>query len=311
MTNWSLIYEDPCKLSSDNARVNSQDSTFRPPSEHYENFPVASWLCPPHLRAPIAAIYWFARTADDIADEGTATAEQRLATLAEYREDLERVRSSKPAGPRWPEVFGPLAPMITRFELPTALLGHLLDAFEQDVRYTAATRRYQTDAELHAYCRLSANPVGRLLLHLYGIHDTDALTRSDQICTALQLINFWQDVGRDVAQRRWYPSAERMVQHGVTEADLQRDQPHAGASRMLASYAADARALMLQGAPLAHQIRGRAGWELRLVVQGGLRILDKMATMDCETWRRRPRLGKLDIPLLLWRALTPANGASA
>ena len=301
---------NPVVLSSDNAGVNSQASTFRPPCEHYENFPVASWLCPPGLRAPIAAIYWFSRTADDIADEGTASADHRLAALAAYRDDLDRASRGLTPGPRWSEVFGQLAPMIARFDLPTALLANLLDAFEQDVRYTAAARRYQTDAELHDYCRLSANPVGRLLLHLYGIHDTAWLTHSDQICTALQLINFWQDVGRDVAQDRWYPSVQRMTQHGVTDTDLLRDQPHLGASAMLASYTADARALMLQGAPLARQIRGRAGWELRLVVQGGLRILDKIAAMDHQTWRTRPRLTKLDFPLLLWRAIVPANSAA-
>jgi len=261
------------------------------------------------LRAPIAAIYWFARTADDIADEGNASAGQRLDTLAAYRDDLERVRRGQSPGPHWPNVFGPLAPMISRYELPNTLLANLLDAFEQDVRYTAAARRYQSDAELHEYCRLSANPVGRLLLHLYGIHDTASLARSDQICTALQLINFWQDLGRDIAHGRWYPSVQRMAQHGVTDADLRRDQPHAAASRMLASYAADARAMMLGGAPLARQISGRAGWELRLVVQGGLRILDKIAAMEHQTWRTRPRLGKRDIPLLLWRALGPTQGA--
>lgn len=296
-------------MSSDNAGVNSPASTFRPPSEHYENFPVASWLCPPGLRAPIAAIYWFARTADDIADEGSAPAEQRLDALAAYRDDLDRVRRGLQPGPRWPDVFGPLAPMIARFDLPTPLLAHLLDAFEQDVRYTASARRYQSDAELHDYCRLSANPVGRLLLHLYGIHDAGSLARSDQICTALQLINFWQDVGRDIAQGRWYPSVQRMAQHGVTDADLLHDQAHAGASAMLAGYAASARTLMRHGAPLAGQIGGRAGWELRLVVQGGLRILDKMAAMDHQTWRARPRLTRRDVPLLLWRALYPANAA--
>jgi hydroxysqualene synthase len=294
-------------LSSDNARVNSAASTFRPPSDHYENFPVASWFCPPALRAPIAAIYWFARTADDIADEGQHTADRRLSELTQYRDDLHRSSRGQPTSSRWPDVFDPLGPMIARFQLPVALLENLLDAFEQDVRFTASAQRYRNDAELHAYCRLSANPVGRLLLHLYGIQDTVSLQRSDQICTALQLINFWQDLGRDIANGRWYPSLAQMERHGVTDADLQRDQPHAGASRMLAAYASDARTLMLQGAPLAHQIRGRAGWELRLVVQGGLRILDKIAALDHATWRSRPRLGKGDIPLLLWRAFGPAK----
>ncbi len=290
-------------MSSDNAAVNSTASTIRPPSEHYENFPVASWLCPPALRAPIGAIYWFARTADDIADEGAATAQQRLDDLGQYRADLLQAGRGQSTSKRWPDVFDPLTRMMTRFGLPLPLLTDLLDAFEQDVRHTAAAYRYRNDAELHAYCRLSANPVGRLLLHLYGIDDAASLARSDQICTALQLINFWQDLGRDIARGRWYPSIEQMTLHGVTETDLQADRPNSAASRMVADYTASARALMLQGAPLAHQIRGRAGWELRLVVQGGLRIADKIAAMDYATWRARPRLGKADIPLLLWRAL--------
>jgi len=291
--------------------VNSSASTYRPPSDHYENFPVASWFCPPAFRAPIAAIYWFARTADDIADEGNDSADARLNALAQYRDDLQRASRGQRPSPRWPEVFDRLGPMIAQFALPIPLLENLLDAFEQDVRHTASAIRYRSDAELLAYCRLSANPVGRLLLHLYGIGDADALQRSDQICTALQLINFWQDLGRDIARGRWYPSIAQMARHGVSEADLQRDQPHAAASRMVASYVADARAMMLQGAPLAHQIAGRAGWELRLVVQGGLRILDKIAALDHATWRRRPRLGKSDLPLLLWRAFGPARSGAA
>ncbi len=291
--------------------MNSPASTYRPPAEHYENFPVASWFCPPALRAPIAAIYWFARTADDIADEGQATAESRLVALAHMREDLYRASRSQYTSERWPEVFANLGPMIRQFELPQALLANLLDAFEQDVRYTAAAQRYQTDAELLAYCRLSANPVGRLLLHLYGIQDAASLRRSDQICTALQLINFWQDLGRDIERGRWYPSVAQMARHGVSDADLQCDQPHAAASRMVQDYAAQARALMLQGAPLAYQLAGRAGWELRLVVQGGLRILDKLAAIDHASWRQRPRLCKRDVPLLLWRAFGPGQSRMA
>ena len=298
-------------MSSDNARVNSPASTYRPPAEHYENFPVASWFCPPALRAPIAAIYWFARTADDIADEGQATAESRLAALAHMREDLHRASRSQHTSERWPQIFANLGPMIRHYNLPLALLANLLDAFEQDVRYTAAAQRYQTDAELLAYRRLSANPVGRLLLHLYGIQDAASLRRSDQICTALQLINFWQDLGRDIERGRWYPSVAQMARHGVTDAALQCDQPHAAASRMVQDYAAQARALMLQGAPLAYQLAGRAGWELRLVVQGGLRILDKLAAIDHASWRQRPRLGKRDVPLLLWRAFGPGQARMA
>jgi squalene synthase HpnC len=270
--------------------------------DHYENFPVASWLCPPHLRPAIAAIYWFARTADDLADEGDATAAARLADLAAYRQDLQAIAAHQPPSGRWPQVFAPLTRVLHDFKLPVPLLAQLLDAFEQDVRYTASGRRYATDAELHDYCTRSANPVGRLLLHLYGIDDDAALAQSDQVCTALQLINFWQDVSVDVPRARWYPSVQAMQQHAVQDADLQADSTSPNATKLIAAYTMNARDGMLKGASLACKIPGRAGWELRLVVQGGLRILDKIEAMDFATWRARPKLGVLDVPVLLWRA---------
>ena len=290
-------------MSSDNARVNRAPHPYRPPSEHYENFPVASWLCPPALRPPIAAIYWFARTADDIADEGDAPPAQRLADLAQYRDDLAAAARGQAHSGRWPAVFDAMTPIIARFELPTALLANLLDAFEQDVVFSAAGRRYQTDLELHDYCRRSADPVGRLLLHLYGVRDPQSLAQSDQICTALQLINFWQDLRADLARGRWYPTFEQMSRHGVADTDLRPDSDSARATAMVAAYAAAARSMMLRGAPLADRIPGRAGWELRLVVQGGLRILEKMSTMHYATWRQRPRICKRDVALLVWRSL--------
>ncbi len=286
--------------------MNSVLQPYRQPSEHYENFPVASWLCPPALRPPIAAIYWFARTADDLADEGTADAETRLADLAQYRHDLARAGEGQTDSGRWPGVFEPLARMISAFELPLPLLERLLDAFEQDVRATATGQRYRDDAELALYCNRSANPVGRLLLHLYGVQDTLSLQRSDQICTALQLINFWQDLRRDIARGRWYVSVAQMAHHGVSDTDLQNDAPCAAASRLVESYCRAARERMCDGAALAWQLPGRAGWELRLVVQGGLRILDKIAVIDHASWRQRPRLRKRDLPLLLWRAFGAA-----
>jgi squalene synthase HpnC len=272
------------------------------PVDHYENFPVASWLCPPHLRPAIAAIYWFARTADDIADEGDANAAARLSDLASFRSDLRALAAGLPPSSRWPQVFDPLDRVLREFQLPTLLLEQLLDAFEQDVRFTAAGRRYQTDAELLDYCTRSANPVGRLLLHLYGINDPALLAQSDQICSALQLINFWQDVSVDVPRARWYPSAQAMQQHGVQDADLQAKSTSLNATKLIADYAEAARTSMLKGASLACQIPGRAGWELRLVVQGGLRILDKIEAMNFATWRARPKLGLFDLPVLLWRA---------
>jgi squalene synthase HpnC len=273
------------------------------PVSHYENFPVASVLCPPRLRPAIAAIYHFARTADDLADEGDASAAQRLAALAQYRADLLAIASDQAHSGQWPQVFEPLRRVLHDFQLPLPLLADLLDAFAQDGRYTAAQRRYRDDAELLDYCTRSANPVGRLLLHLYGITDALSLTQSDQICSALQLINFWQDISSDVTRGRWYPSQQAMAAHGVSDADLQPDSQSDNARQLMAAYAAQARALMQAGAPLACRIPGRAGWELRLVVQGGLRMLDKIEAINFATWRTRPKLTARDVPLMLWRAL--------
>jgi len=270
---------------------------------HYENFPVASFLCPPRLRPAIAAIYHFARTADDLADEGEASPEARLDALARYRADLSAAAKAQAHSGQWPQVFDPLAVVISRFGLPVPLLAALLDAFEQDVRFTAAQRRYATDEELLDYCTRSANPVGRLLLHLYGITDEVSLAQSDQICTALQLINFWQDVSIDLPRKRWYPSVQTMARFGVRDADLQPDSHAKNATQLIAAYADEARAMMQKGAPLACRIPGRAGWELRLVVQGGLRILDKIEAMHFATWRQRPRLVTWDGVVMAWRAL--------
>jgi len=273
------------------------------PIHHYENFPVASWLCPPRLRPAVAAIYHFARTADDLADEGDAGAVQRLDALAQYRADLLAIASGQAHSGQWPQVFDPLRKVLQDFQLPVPLLADLLDAFAQDVRYTATQRRYRDDAELLDYCTRSANPVGRLLLHLYGVTDAASLAQSDRICSALQLINFWQDVSVDVARGRWYPSQQAMAAHGVLDADLQADSTSENARHLIAAYANAAKALMQAGAPLACRIPGRAGWELRLVVQGGLRMLDKIEALDFATWRTRPKLTVWDVPRLAWRAV--------
>jgi squalene synthase HpnC len=266
---------------------------------HYENFPVASVLCPPALRPAVSAIYHFARTADDLADEGDATAERRLADLAAYRRDLQAALAGGTGSGRWSGVFGPLAQQVARFGLPAAPLHALLDAFEQDVRNPS----YPDRAALLDYCARSANPVGRLLLHLYGIDDATARSRADAICTALQLINFWQDLSRDGRRGRCYvPEADR-VAHGVAAADLAGAVDSTTARRLVASLCGWARALMLEGAPLARQIPGRAGWELRLVVEGGLRVLEKIERMQHAALTHRPTLAASDLPVMLWRAL--------
>jgi phytoene/squalene synthetase len=240
------------------------------PITHPENFPVASFLCPPHLRPAIAAIYAFARAADDIADEGHLSTEERLKLLMTFRHELQ---ATKEASGAQAAIFSPLHQVIEQFTLPVSLLDDLLKAFEQDVKATAQGATYPNMSALLSYCQLSANPVGRLLLHLYGVKDAQALLRSDAICSALQLINFWQDLSEDIPRGRFY---------------LPQDHAHK---------------LMLQGAPLVHQVPGRAGWELRLVVQGGLRILEKVRALGPQVLTKRPRLRAWDFPLMLWRAL--------
>jgi hydroxysqualene synthase len=267
--------------------------------DHYENFPVASLLCPPALRPAVAAIYGFARTADDLADEGDAPAEQRLADLAAYRADLDATCSGRAPSLRWLRVFAPLRVQLGLHALPLPLLADLLSAFEQDVvQHDHADR-----AGLLDYCRRSANPIGRLLLHLYGVDDALALRRSDAICSALQLANFWQDLSVDTQRGRLYLPAADRVRHGVAAADLltQHDTPSVRA--LVAEMVAWTRELMTFGAPLVHTLPGRAGWELRLVVQGGLRILDKIEAMGFATLQRRPTLRWFDVPLMAWRAL--------
>ncbi len=280
------------------------------PPAHYENFPVASWLCPPRLRPPIAAIYHFARTADDIADEGEASPGERLAELQAYRAELAAAARGAPlAGSRWPQVFGPLACAMAQFALPEALLADLLSAFMQDIVKTRDGEAYADRDELLDYCRRSANPVGRLLLHLYGVTDAQALAHSDAICSALQLINFWQDPSVDLPRGRFYLPLADCAAHGLARDDFKAFSPLAAtpppqaATGLMATEAAWARQLMNEGAPLVHRLPGRAGWELRLVVQGGLRILDKIEAQGFDTFSRRPTIGKSDAPLLAWRAL--------
>lgn len=273
-------------------------------TQHYENFPVASWLCPPALRPAILAIYRFARCADDLADEGDATPEQRLQDLGQYREALQACATHAVGpGERWSDVFAPLAAVIAAHQLPLGLLHDLISAFEQDVRYTAEGRRYRDMAELLDYCSRSANPVGRLLLHLYGVTEPLALQRSDQICSALQLINFWQDLSVDLPRQRHYLPADRLQAHGVdATALLPNTPPQDAAEALVAELCQHARALMMAGAPLALRLPGRMGWELRLVVQGGLLILDRAGALQHRTWQTRPRVHSGDLPRLLWRA---------
>ena len=280
------------------------------PITHYENFPVASWLCPPHLRPAIAAIYWFARTADDLADEGDVTPQQRLDDLAAFRTDLfvafaasKGENSTEQISTRWPHIFTPITAVIAKFSLPINHLDDLLSAFEQDIRKTRDGQGYANEAELHDYCARSANPVGRLLLHLYGITDATALGYSDNICTALQLINFWQDISQDIPRGRFYLPEDTCAQFKVSRADLNNLKQTKNTTDLIAAQAVNTLAMMQKGSKLVHLIPGRAGWELRFVVQGGLRILDKIKALDYAMLDKRPKLTKLDYVVIGWRAL--------
>ena len=278
-------------------------ATKATPVAHYENFPVASLLCPPHLRQPIAAIYAFARAADDIADEGDATPAERQADLAAYRADLVAIAHGNDPSPRWAGIFMPLQAVLRSHHLPVQLLDDLLSAFVQDVEKTRKAEGYADREELLDYCRRSANPVGRLLLHLYGVTDVAALQESDAICTALQLINFWQDLSVDIPRGRYYLTQTDCAAHGAHQATLQLLDATPENRRLVIANAQWARATMQSGAPLVHRLPGRAGWELRLVVQGGLRILDKVDALQGASLHTRPRLHAWDWCVMLGRAL--------
>jgi squalene synthase HpnC len=280
-----------------------------PDVDHYENFPVASWLCPPALRSAVRSLYHFARTADDLADEGDAPAAQRLRDLADYRAELDATLTSEvQTSGRWPSIFRPLQQAVDQHRLPDQLLHDLISAFEQDVRHTASGHCYASSDELLAYCAFSANPVGRLLLHMYGVRDAVSLAQSDQICSALQLINFWQDIRVDHSQGRHYLPSDALARQGVRLADFKPGAtPDAATQIRMARAVADlclqARGLMLAGAPLARRVPGRAGWELRLVIQGGLRTLDKINAQGHRSWLKRSKLRATDLPVMAWRAL--------
>jgi len=263
---------------------------------HYENFPVASLLLPPPLREPVSVIYRFARSADDFADEGDLPAAGRLALLAGYRAELDRLASgTRPGTP----LFRDLERVIAEHGLPLAPFYDLLDAFSQDVTKT----RYASFAELTDYCRRSADPVGRLMLHLYRRSDAENVAASDSVCSALQLINFWQDVEIDFRKNRIYLPQDEMERFGVTETQIAARDASGGWRDLMRFQIERARTLLLSGAPLALRLPGRIGLEVSTVVQGGLRILEKLERVHGDVFRRRPVLTALDWPLLLCRAL--------
>lgn len=260
--------------------------------DHYENFPVASILLPRNLRRPIAAIYHFARAADDIADEGELPDTERLCQLDAFRAELGCIESG---GTPKTSLFQHLAYEVRTHGLPMQPFYDLLDAFSQDV----VKKRYADFIELQHYCTRSANPVGRLLLYLYDEAGEVNLRYSDAICTALQLINFWQDVPRDWAIGRVYLPQEDLARFGVSEAQIAAATVDDNWRALMRFEVQRAREMMQYGKPLGSILTGRIGLEMRLIIQGGLRILDKLDAVDYDMFNKRPVLKPYDWAIML------------
>jgi len=262
---------------------------------HYENFPVASILMPKRLRKPVAAIYHFARAADDIADEGELSNEERLKQLDEFRAELSRIANNEAP---LTSLFQNLATEIRQHALPIQLFHDLLDAFSQDV----IKKRYDNFDEVLDYCRRSANPVGRLLLHLYDEATPVNIAYADAICTSLQIINFWQDIARDYAIGRIYLPLDELVQYGVSEEQIAQGMANE-AWRTLMKFQVDrARTMMIYGKPLGSILTGRIGLEMRMIIAGGLRILSKLENVQYDMFRHRPVLKPYDWVIMLARS---------
>ena len=265
---------------------------------HYENFPVASVLLPKHLRRPVAAIYAFARTADDFADEGTAPMAERLAKLDHYSTLLKQIE----AGQCEVEdpIFIALQDAINQFSLPLQLLEDLLIAFRQDVTKS----RYTDIADVLDYCRYSANPVGRLVLYLQGQPTAGQLKQSDAICSSLQLINFYQDIAQDLTeQNRVYLPQDLLTANSIDNDDLLNTENQQLANILRPLYQ-QTRELISRGIPLGASLSGRLGWEIRAMILGGIMTLSKLRQLPDHQLLSRPRLSKRQ---LLWVLLVTAS----
>jgi hydroxysqualene synthase len=271
--------------------------------DHYENFPVASRLLPRSMRPHIAAIYAFARRADDYADEPGFQAAERLRLLDDWDARLQRAAGQGEEGSAASSgddlVFAALGDTIRRCSLPPALLSDLLSAFRQDV----TTTRYGRWVDVLDYCRRSANPVGRLVLRVAGYDDPELDRRSDAVCTALQLTNFWQDMSRDWDAGRLYVPQEDLARAGADEADLSRRRMCPEWRSVLNAVVDRTHELFEQGRGVCDGVRGRLRWELRLTWLGGTRVLEKVARARQQSFTVRPTLGAADVPSLLRGAL--------
>ena len=265
---------------------------------HYENFPVASLLVPQPLRPAILAVYRFARMADDFADEGSAAPVERIAALDAFEAALDAVAAgSVPATPPFPEV----AAAVARHRMTLSPFRDLLSAFRQDV----TTTRYATEALLFDYCRRSANPIGRLMLRIFDADSPANVAASDAICTALQLINFWQDIATDWSKGRIYLPFEHLERFGVTEAHIAEGRCDDAWRTLMGFESARTRALLESGRPLARALPWRLRLEISAVLAGGHRILDGIDAAGGDVFRRRPQLSRSDWARVARDAILP------
>ena len=267
---------------------------------HYENFPVASFLVPQPLRGAVVAIYRFARAADDFADEGDASPAERLAALDGYERGLGAIAAGDPPDEA---PFPELAAAVARHRLPLQPFHDLLSAFRQDV----TTPRYATFAALLDYCRRSANPIGRLLLHLYRAANPLNCERSDAICTALQLANFWQDVALDWRKGRVYLPQEDLARFGVTEIQIGESRCDGPWRALMTFETSRTRAMLASGRPLVRALPWRLAVELSAVLAGGHQILDRIDRAGGDVFRHRPTLKRADWAVVACRALFPVR----
>lgn len=264
--------------------------------DHYENFPVASVLLPKRLRRPIELIYRFARTADDFADEGDDPPAKRLEKLEQYRQQLDIIERD---GTSLTPLFRDLESVIRQYSLPISLFRDLLSAFSQDV----VKHRYADFSEVLDYCRRSANPVGRLLLHLYDAVDQTNLDYSDNICSSLQLINFLQDIESDYRRNRIYMPGDEMRKFGISESQIAASDASGNWPAFMSFQIERARNMLNSGAPLGSVLPGRIGLELRTIVCGGTRILEKLHAIRGDVFRHRPVLRSSDWAIMLYRSV--------
>jgi squalene synthase HpnC len=287
-------------MAANSDYLDTFDDSTKLSNEHYENFPVASFVLPKHLRHPIALIYNFARQADDFADEGRHKPETRLAKLQGFRHQLDLIEDNSPTKSAF---FTELGKMIRAYKLPLAPFYDLLDAFSQDVTKT----HYANFYEVLDYCHRSANPIGALLLYLFDKATPENLVYSNKVCTALQLINFYQDVAIDfdssMHKSRVYLCQDEMARFGVTEAQIAAQHVNAGWENFMLFNIERAEKMLQEGKPLEHILPGRIGLEMRMIIGGGEQVIYKLKSVRGDIFRHRPTLKAWDWPVILLKAL--------